>query len=342
MTEPAPAALRGPRRYAARPVTVSGAELVRVAPPAGRTLPLLVEPTGPGVDVLGWAAANADRLRADLLRAGALHVRGTGITDPAEFERFACLFVERLYRENGEHPRAAVTGGVYTPVFFPPEEKLLWHNENSFNARGPARILFCCLQPAATGGETPVADSRAVHAALDPALREEFTRKGVRYVRTYGTGLGLDWREVFRTTDRSEVEARCVADGMAFVWRGDGLRTSCVRPAVLRHPVTGELCWFNQAQHWHPYCLGAGTRASLVAALGGEGLPRTCTFGDGTLIPDEAMAAVLDAYAAVEVVTPWAAGDVLVLDNLLTAHARNPFTGPRRLLVAMGDVIGYR
>ena len=30
-------------------------------------------------------------------------------------------------------------------------------------------------------------------------------------------------------------------------------------------------------------------------------------------------------------------GDVLVLDHMLTAHGRRPFTGARRVLVAMGN-----
>jgi alpha-ketoglutarate-dependent taurine dioxygenase len=334
--------LRGPKQFSARRVSLAGADLVRLRTPEGATLPTVVEPAAAGGDLPAWAGAHADRLRTELRRSGALLLRGAGIASAEEFERLAGLFVGRLLRDNGEHPRAAVTGGVYTPVFFAPEEKLLWHNENSFNARGPARILFCCLRPATSGGRTPVVDSRAVYAELDPALREEFVRKGVRYVRTYGTGLGLDWREVFRTTDRAEVEARCAADGMSFCWRGEGLRTSCVRPAALRHPVTGELSWFNQAQHWHPSCLGDRVRASLLASLGAGELPRTCTFGDGTPIPDDAMAAVLATYARLEVGLDWEQGDVMVLDNVLTAHARDPFTGPRRLLVAMGDVIEFR
>jgi alpha-ketoglutarate-dependent taurine dioxygenase len=334
--------VRGPKQFAARRVTLADADLVRVRPPDGATLPTLVEPAVAAVDLVGWAAANAGRLRAELDRSGALFLRGAGIGSAEEFERFAGVFVQDLVRDNGEHPRAAVTGGVYTPVFFAPEEKLLWHNENSFNARGPARILFCCLQPATTGGRTPVVDSRAVYAALDPALREEFVRKGVRYVRTYGTGLGLDWPEVFRTTDRAEVEARCAADGMSFSWRNGRLRTRCVRAAAVRHPRTGEPSWFNQAQHWHPSCLDREVRASLLASLGTAELPRTCTFGDGSPIPDDAMAAVLATYERLEVSVPWAAGDVMVLDNVLTAHARDPFTGPRRLLVAMGDVIDFR
>lgn len=31
----------------------------------------------------------------------------------------------------------------------------------------------------------------------------------------------------------------------------------------------------------------------------------------------------------------WQRGDILVLDNVLTAHGRRPFVGPREILLAM-------
>ena len=308
----------------------------------GVDLPLVLRPTRADIDLAAWARTHRTRLDTDLERHGALLFRGFAITDPDALERFASVFVDDLFGENGEHPRAALGGNVYTPVFFPPEEKLLWHNENSFNDEGPTRIWFCCARPADSGGETPVVDSRAVHRGLDPALREEFTAKGVMYLRTYGTGLGLDWRDVFRTGDRAEVEARCARQGLRHEWHGDRLRTTAVRPAVLRHPRTGEWSWFNQAQHWHTACLSTEVRESLLSTLAPEELPRSCRFGDGTPIPDEAMHEILRVYQELEVSFPWERGDVLLLDNILTAHARNPFRGERELLVAMGDMVSYR
>ncbi|MGH8920199.1 MAG: TauD/TfdA family dioxygenase, partial [Actinomycetes bacterium] len=120
------------------------------------------------------------------------------------------------------------------------------------------------------------------------------------------------------------------------------LRTAAVRPAVVRHPVTGEWSWFNQAQHWHIACLDEATRTSLLETVGEDGLPRECRFGDGTPIPDSAMAEICAVYDELEVVFPWQRGDVLMLDNILVAHARNPFRGERELLVAMGDMIRFR
>ncbi len=37
------------------------------------------------------------------------------------------------------------------------------------------------------------------------------------------------------------------------------------------------------------------------------------------------------------IVFPWRTGDVLMLDNMLTAHARDPFEGPRKVVVAMAQ-----
>ncbi|MET8014779.1 amino acid adenylation domain-containing protein [Streptomyces sp. NPDC005271] len=335
-----PGALRG-----IKPTKVAVASddvVVREPLRDGADLPLVLRPARADVDLVAWARTHRTRLDTDLERHGALLFRGFAVTDPDALERFASVFVDDLFGENGEHPRAALGGNVYTPVFFPPEEKLLWHNENSFNDEGPTRIWFCCARPADSGGETPLVDSRAVHRRLDPAVREEFTAKGVMYVRNYGTGFGLDWRDVFRTADRTEAGARCARQGLRYEWHGDRLRTTAVRPAVLRHPRTGEWSWFNQAQHWHTACLSTEVRESLLSTMAPEELPRSCLFGDGTEIPDEAMHEILRVYQELEVSFPWERGDVMLLDNILTAHARNPFRGERELLVAMGDMVTYQ
>ena len=160
-------------------------------------------------------------------------------------------------------------------------------------------------------------------------------------MRNYGRA-GLSWQEVFRTRDRGEVERRCRQAGLEFEWyAGECLRTRCTRPAVVRHPITGEPCWFNQAQHWHLSCLDGETRTSLLATHPRDELPRTCTFGDGTPITDEAIATILSGFQNVEVAFGWEAGDVELIDNVMVAHARNPYVGERRLLVALGDMCSY-
>ncbi|HLX08812.1 MAG TPA: TauD/TfdA family dioxygenase [Thermoanaerobaculia bacterium] len=324
-------------------LSAEGADLVRESGLGdGGSLPTVFSPAVADVDLADWVAGNRGLLAQRLGQFGAILFRGFGIDSAPAFEAVARNLCGELFAENGEHPREAVTGSVYTPVFYPAGKRLLWHNENSFNHEWPLKILFCCLRPADSGGETPLVDSRGVCRRLDPSIRERFQRLGVRYVRNYGAGPGLDWQTVFRTADRAEVEARCAAQGLAVEWKAaDRLRTSCVRPAVVRHPQTGEESWFNQAQHWHVSCLEPEMRSSLAAAFAEEDLPRHCWFGDGSPIPDAMMAEILAVYAELEVCFPWRAGDVVMLDNLLAAHGRNPFQGERKILVALGEMRTY-
>jgi hypothetical protein len=198
-------------------------------------------------------------------------------------------------------------------------------------------IGFFCVQPASEGGETPIADSRRVFAQIDPAIREEFIGKQVMYVRNYTDALDLSWREVFQTNSRTEVEEYCLRAGMKVQWNGDKLRTSQVCQAVTEHPVTGEMVWFNQAHLFHISSLGQDVRSSLQSAAEGNE-PRNAFFGDGSEIDEAALDHIRAVYDNEKVTFPWQRGDILILDNILKAHGRNPYRGPRQIVVGMGNL----
>ena len=317
--------------------------LVKVSPLASDSrLQLLIEPAADDVDLVEWARNNREFVESKLLDHGALVFRNFDLRLMSDFERFAMSLCSDLFHDNGEHPRQNITGKVYTPVFYPPEKKILWHNENSFNQHWPVKIWFGCIQPATRGGETPIVDSRKVYDLLDPAIKESFHKKQIMYVRNYGAGPGLEWQTVFNTADKEEVERRCHESKMEFEWTGDDrLQTRAVRPAIVKHPKTGETVWFNQAQHWHLSCLDDATRKSLTSVFSQKDLPRNCFYGDGSAIEDAVMKEILAVYEKLEVSFSWRRNDIMLLDNLLTAHARNPFTGERKLLVAMGEMLSF-
>lgn len=305
-------------------------------------LPAVLEPSNGHKDLSSIAAENKSFVEAKLAEYGAVLFRGFDAGSVDAFDKFTQTICSELFKENGEHPRENITGTVYRPVFFSPERKLLWHNENTFNYRWPQKIWFCCVQPAECGGETPIVDSRKVFERMDPAIRDRFMRHGIMYVRNYSDGPGLSWQKVFRTNDRKEVERYCNDNLIEFEWKdGDCLRTRSTRPAAIPHPVTGEYCWTNQAQHWHLSCLDEQTRDALLATFAEADLPRTCYYGDGSPIADEDMQSICQLYRELEVSFPWQAGDVLMVDNISTAHARNAFSGERQLLVAMGELRSY-
>jgi hypothetical protein len=182
-----------------------------------------------------------------------------------------------------------------------------------------------------------LADSADVYAAMDSDVRERFHRLGVQYIRNCIPGFGRGWQDLYQTDDRAQVAAIAAARAERITWYDtDRLRIEAVRPAFIRHDISGRWVWFNQILHWHPACLPAALRGMLEARLGGDNMPRNCRFGDGTVIPDDVIRRLIQAYQAHEIQFPWHAGDVLVVDNVACAHAREPYAGERTHLVAMG------
>lgn len=306
------------------------------------TLPLVIQPSLNQLDLASWAGSNRQFVEDELRKHGAILFRGFHISSPVELEQFASALCTDLFNENGEHSRNAVSDNIYTPVFYPQDKKLLWHNENSFNDTWPMKIWFYCAQPAEQGGETTIVDSRRVFQLVDKELRDKFAEKKIMYVRNFREGVGLNWQAVFRTTDKAVVEEYCQKHATTFEWKGENLKTYQVRPAVAKHPVTKEMVWWNQALHWHPSCLEPDTYASLLQLFGEDDLPRNCFYGDGTKIEDAEIKAIHEAYQDNEVCFPWEKGYILMLDNMLVAHARNSYQGQRKLYVSMGDMISER
>jgi alpha-ketoglutarate-dependent taurine dioxygenase len=106
---------------------------------------------------------------------------------------------------------------------------------------------------------------------------------------------------------------------------------------MTRHPETGEMIWFNHATFFHVSTLEKDIREKLIRELGEENLPTNTYYGDGCPIEDSVLEALREAYQAEKVAFPWKRGDVLLLDNMLVAHGRNPYVGPRRICVTMSD-----
>ena len=177
--------------------------------PGESLLPLVIQPNAAGVDLIDWARSNQELIETKLITHGAILFRGFGMGEVTKFEKFVLAICSDVFNENGEHPRQAVSGNIYSPVFYPPDKQLLWHNENSFNQAWPRKIWFCCERPPELGGETPIVDSREIHRRMDTGIRKRFEEKGVMYMRNYGQGLGLDWQTVFRTANKAEVEQIC-------------------------------------------------------------------------------------------------------------------------------------
>ena len=304
-------------------------------------LPLVIQPNTDGVDVEAWAARNREFIETQLLLHGGILFRGYEITTPAAFEQLCrAVSTELLEYNERSSPRTQVSPNVYTSTDYPANQSIFLHNENSYQRTFPRKIFFFCVTPAQTGGETPVADCRKVFRRISPKVRERFIEKGWMYVRNLGDGFGLPWQTVFQTESREVVERECLHKGIRVEWKGDQrLRLSTVLPAVVKHPQSGELSWFNHATFFHITTLDAALREVLLEEFSEEDLPTNTFYGDGSRIEPEVLEELREAYRRETVSFPYRAGDVLLLDNMLTAHGRAPYSGPRKILVTMADAV---
>ncbi|MCF8258624.1 MAG: TauD/TfdA family dioxygenase [Flavobacteriales bacterium] len=332
-------------------------------------LPHTITSKGPDsvIDLIGLIEGQRDLIHTDLLQNGSVLFRGFKVHSPEDFEQVATALRSDLQNNyQGTSPRNSRTTFVHSASELPGHYPIMQHCEMSFLPTAPRYLLFFCHVQPSGGGQTPVCDFRKVYEQLDPTVREEFERKGVRYVRNYSGPLskkGLDlfqlkpWHELFKTTDRTEVERQCAETGLRATWLPDDrLRLENDRPAMLRHPDTGEMVWFNHLQVFHKeaaaieyghilrhrkdwMALKYATLlqlATLYKRMFKDPMSEAMhvLYGDGSPIPTAHVKHVEDIIWKNLKPFDWQLGDVLMIDNFSTSHGRLPYQGPRDILVA--------
>ena len=288
-------------------------------------------------EVSTWVNQNKSRLLEEISSHGAVLLKNAGVNDSESFERLVGHFSDDLYHKNGEHVRYNKTGTVQTPVPYSNKEKLKWHNENSFHYRWPSKIFFSCVKACTKGGETPLVNMRELYKRLPRIIRAQFERKGVSYVRCYVPDLGLSYKETLNVKSKDEANDFCLKNHMNYEWLGDVLKTTSHRPAVIKHPVLNEKCFVAQILHWHHRCLADGVRKCLLECYGEDAMPRSVLYGNGEKIEDSVIDEIIGIHSEIEIARPWSEGDFIVIDNIATAHGRNPYEGERKLLVSLAD-----
>ena len=292
-------------------------------------------------DASGWTAQHRDAVRALVSEHGSVLVRGLGLRDAAQvggvFQRMSTgLMAEReAFAE-----RKVYAEGLYSSVKWPSNQPMCMHHELSYRMEVPGLMLFACLSAPTAGGATAVADAPTVLEALPTELVSRFEREGWLLTRSYNDEIGATVAESFGTDDPSAVESYCRANAIEFEWQPDGgLRTRQRRSAVVPHPVTGQRCWFNQIAFLNEWTMAPEVREFLVDVYGADGLPFNTRFGGGDPIGEDVVQLLNEVYDANTAREPWQAGDLMLVDNVRTAHSREAYEGQREVLVGMGDPV---
>jgi alpha-ketoglutarate-dependent taurine dioxygenase len=302
-------------------------------------LPLIITPISQDMYLSEWAAQNKELINLKLQSHGAILFRDFNNTDIEEFEKFSKVVSNEImiYRERSS-PRHTVQNNVYTSTDYPPSQKIFPHNEHSYSRTFPLKLFFYCSIPANSGGETPIADCRKIFQRLSPETINKFRMKKWMYVRNFGDGFGLPWKTVFQTENKLEVENYCRNNFIEFEWKTDNqLRTRQIRPAIIKHPFSNEESWFNHLTFFNISTLEKTIREILSESFSEEDLPNNTYYGDGSKIEDKVLDELRNAYLSELVTFSWKQSDIILIDNILTAHARNEYTKPREILFSMAD-----
>jgi Taurine catabolism dioxygenase TauD, TfdA family len=96
------------------------------------------------------------------------------------------------------------------------------------------------------------------------------------------------------------------------------------------------MTWFYHLTFFHVSTLDPMVAQTLLS-MGKENLLNNTYYGDGAEIEPAALDELRAAYDAETVVIPWQEGDIMMLDNMLAAHGREPYTPPRQIVLGMAE-----
>ena len=316
----------------------SATQLVDVDRQPGKPPTMWVDPPA---DAPAWAAEHRDGLRALVAEYGSILVRGLGLRDAGQIAGVFRNLANGLMAEREAFaPREVYADGVYSSATWPANQPMCMHHELSYALEVPSLMQFACVTPPSQGGATGVADSPSVLRALPKDLTERLETEGWLLTRNYNEDIGASIAEAFGTDDPDGVAAYCYANAIDFEWQPDGgLRTQQHRAAVVRHPFTGERCWFNQIAFLNEWTIAPEIREYLVDMYGEDGLPFNTRYGNGEPIAEDTVLLLNEVYEANTAREPWQAGDLMLVDNIRTAHSREAYEGPREVLVGMADAV---
>jgi alpha-ketoglutarate-dependent taurine dioxygenase len=295
--------------------------------------PIMVQSNFQGLNLEQWFEKNKSYCEETMKKNGALLFRNFNINSVEDFTAFVkSLGLQAQQYTNRTSPRYSVAENVYTSTTQPKTEIIHFHSENSYSQTPPDKLIFCCIIPSKSGGETPLADNRLILKNIPEPIVDKFRNLGVLYKRRVSDQLGLGWKEIFQVQTKEEVEEQCCMNNIQFKWTNDILDLSWNGPAIVKHSSTGEEIWFNHAFFFNKHSYSEDFLSIIDSD---DDLPFSTFYGDGSFISKTEYDLIKNAYDVSKVEFQWSKGDLLIIDNYLISHARNSYDGDRQILVSI-------
>jgi len=288
-------------------------------------------------EAVEWVKDNKDKIEEILLRHGAILFRGFPIVDPLAFDKFVASFgyINQPY-SGGAAPRNHIVGNVFTANESPPEVEIPFHHEMSQSVNTPKKLFFYCGAVPNSGGETPICLSNEVYKRMVDKYKDstqKLEQLGAHYARILpeetddSSPQGRGWKATYFVSTREEVEKVVTERGLNFEWLPNGdLKTTSAAPmpAIQVDVRTGLKVWYNGI-------VPVYTAWNDSRHVG----PKCVTFGDGAPFDSEFVFGCYRIMNEICVKHKWEQGDVLLVDNRTTMHARCSYVGNRKVYASL-------
>lgn len=321
--------------------------------PANTQIPLALRPSH-DVSSLDSAVSAIEALQRDktltnlLAKHGTLLFRNLPIHNAADFSKFAHAFGYKPHEIIGiVVDRLLLAPNVAPANEAPKEVRIYNHNESPQVPHAPEYIFFYANKAPRKGGGTPISSSLELfHRAQAeiPEFIDLLAEKGILSKVTYkvekqyegGSTLKQAFGKEVQDDDDEETKRKKIEAQIARYGRGDyttwewtddedgtkGLVLTHRLPVIRTQPGTNLPTLFTGLAAYYKNTLqardGSGPGRKNVANQ---------VFGDGTPIPEKYLAHLAKITDEIRVLHKWQEGDVLVYDNIIAQHGREPWEG---------------
>lgn len=271
-----------------------------------------------------------DEVFAAFERHGVVLLRGHDL-DLAAFESLTRDFCRDFYQAGTRQALRQTAGDGFSTEVFRGNFILFGHAEGAYRPYpSPPEVCFfmCLTPPLEAGGETTLIDGAAMLEAIPTGLRRRFEEVGVTYeclwdMERWQAEFGIGTETELKTLLASLPNIRfSLTEGSLQLFYSTPAIT-CSRSGV---PAFANGVLAHLPQIAHPRYEGLPVYAKATNRV---------YFGDGELLSDEAVNALIDAHDRVIYRHRWMGNDVLIVDNTRYMHGREMTASPcQRVLVS--------
>lgn len=273
-------------------------------------------------------------LKKKVDQSGAVLLRGFDVDTIEKFSNISKMFGSvDVDMSCSAGPRIDMGHNVFTSNEAPPNKPIPVHHEMAQCVNYPSYILFYCMIPPTQGGCTPIIKSSAVCNEFQKKFEKITARiknKGVRYLRQFpsttdhSSPLGKSWKDTFGVKTRCELEKVLTEKNVKWKWLENNDIETISEPMQIFKKYNDEEIIFMAAE------------TSLLNQSTGP--MKKLLYGDLEEFDEETSNAFIyiGEFAYIESSRiPWEKFDVLILNNNMVMHSRDPFVGERKILVSL-------